>query len=100
MKKFTSEMVDDYAAKLLFSLTAEENKMVLDEFDVVDKNIDIINEIEGLSEIEPMTHTLDDFEVFLREDEVIPSININEAFRNAKEVEGREIVVPKVVENE
>jgi len=100
MAKFTKEMVDDYAEKLLIGLTDEENQMVLEEFNIIDKQIDSINDIEGLNDIEPMTHTLDDFEVFLREDEVIPSININEAFRNAKEVEGREIVVPKVVENE
>ena len=43
--KFTSEMVDDYADKLLIGLTEEENKMVLEEFDIIDKNINIINEI-------------------------------------------------------
>lgn len=98
MKKFTSEMVDDYAAKLLFSLTAEENKMVLDEFDVVDKNIDIINEIEGLSEIEPMTHTLDDFAFQLRADEATVSIPVQEALRNAAKTEGRGIEIPKAVD--
>ena len=41
MAKFTSEMVDDYADKLLIGLTKEENQMVLDEFDIIDKNIDI-----------------------------------------------------------
>ena len=45
MSKFTSEMVDDYADKLLIGLTKEENKMVLDEFEIIDSNIDIINEI-------------------------------------------------------
>ena len=34
MSKFTKEMVDDYADKLLIGLTPEENKMVLDEFDI------------------------------------------------------------------
>ena len=29
MSKFTKEMVDDYADKLLIGLTDEENKMVL-----------------------------------------------------------------------
>lgn len=32
MSKFTEEMVDSYALKLLIGLTREENKMVLDEF--------------------------------------------------------------------
>ena len=30
MEKFTKEMVNDYADKLLIGLTEEENKMVLD----------------------------------------------------------------------
>ena len=44
--KFTKEMVDNYADKLLIGLTEEENKMVLDEFEIIDKNIDLINEIK------------------------------------------------------
>ena len=98
MKKFTKEMVDDYAEKLLIGLTDEENKMVLDEFEIIDKNIDIINEIEGLKDIEPMTHALDDFTYSLREDIAEESIPIEDALRNAGKVEGREIEVPKVVD--
>jgi len=98
MGKFTKEMVDDYANKLLIGLTAEENKMVLDEFETIDKTIDMINQIEGLSELEPMTHTLDDFVYVLREDIAEESIPIDEALKNAGAIEGREIEVPKVVE--
>lgn len=98
MNKFTSEMVDNLADKLLIGLTPEENQMVLEEFEIIDKNIDIINEIEGLSEIEPMTHTLDDFECVLRDDEAQDSIPVDVALRNAAKTEGREIEVPKVVE--
>ena len=58
MNKFTKEMVDDYADKLLIGLTPEENKMVLDEFEIIDQNIDLINRIPGISEVEPMTHCL------------------------------------------
>ena len=36
MARFTKEMVDSYADKLLIGLTPEENKMVLDEFEVID----------------------------------------------------------------
>ena len=61
MSKFTSEMVDDYADKLLIGLTKEENKMVLDEFEIIDSNIDIINEIPNIEKVEPMTHFLDNF---------------------------------------
>ena len=73
MSKFTKEMVDDYADKLLIGLTPEENKMVLDEFDIIDNQINIINDIPGIEKVEPMTHALDDFEYELREDVVVES---------------------------
>lgn len=97
MNKFTKEMVDDYADKLLIGLTDEENKMVLDEFEIIDKNIDLINEIEDIEQVEPMTHTLDDFTYELREDVVEDSIPIEELLQNCDDYEGREVVVPKVV---
>ena len=97
MSKFTSEMVDSYADKLLIGLSPEENKMVLDEFDVIDKNIDLINEIDNIESVEPMTHTLDDFEYELREDIVEESVPIEDLLRNSDDTEDRSIVVPKVV---
>ena len=98
MAKFTSEMVDDYAEKLLIGLTKEENQMVLDEFEIIDKNIDIINEIENISEVEPMTHCLDNFEYELREDIVEESVDIDSLLQNCDETLDREVQVPKVVE--
>ena len=95
--KFTKEMVDDYADKLLIGLTPEENKMVLDEFDVIDKQINIINNIPGLEKVEPMTHALDDFEFELREDVIEESIPIEDLLANCDDVSGREVEVPKVV---
>ena len=98
MAKFTKEMVDDYAEKLLIGLTDEENKMVLDELESIDKNIDLINEIPNIKEVEPMTHALDDFVIELREDIAEESIRIEDALRNAGKTDGREIEVPKVVD--
>lgn len=97
MEKFTKEMVDDYAEKLLIGLTDEENQMVLDEFEVIDKNIDLINKIQNISEVEPMTHCLDDFEFELREDEVEESIDIEDLLSNCDVCTDREVEVPKVV---
>ena len=87
MGKFTKEMVDDYANKLLISLTDEENKMVLEEFDY----------IPNISEVEPMTHALDDFDVVLSDDVSKPSVPIEDLLRNADDIDGREIEVVKVV---
>lgn len=98
MSKFTKEMVNDYAEKLLIGLTDEETKLVLDEFEVIDKSIDLINKIPNIEQIEPMTHALDDFTCELREDIYAETIPIEDALRNAGATDGREIEVPKVVE--
>lgn len=98
MDKFTEEVVDDLAGKLLIGLTKEENKMVLEEFDIIDCNIDIINKIPNIESIEPMTHCLDDFEYELREDIKEESISIEEILQNCDLYTDREIEVPTVVE--
>ena len=97
MNKFTKEMVDSYAEKLLIGLTEEENKMVLEEFEEIDKSINLVNKIKGIEEIEPMTHCLDDFEYVLREDNYEESLSIEEILSNSDKTEDREIVVPKIV---
>jgi len=97
MSKFTKEMVDNYADKLLIGLTEEENAMVLKEFEVIDENLDLLNQIDGLCDAEPMTHCLDDFYYELRDDVVEESPAIEDLLKNSDVTEDREIVVPKVV---
>ena len=98
MSKFTKEMVNEYADKLLIGLTIEEQNMVLEEFDIIDKNIDLINKIPNIEKVEPMTHALDDFVYELREDVVEDSAPIEELLQNCDSYTEREIEVPKVVE--
>jgi len=98
-KKFTKEMVNDYANKLLIGLSEEENQMVLNEFEIIDKNIDIINQIPGISDVEPMSWCLDRVIEELREDEIEESITIEQLLSNSDRVTDREIEVPKVVGN-
>lgn len=97
MSKFTKELVDDYADKLLIGLTPEENKMVLEEFDQIDKNMELISSFTGISEVEPMTHCLDDFTYTLHEDIPTISPSVDELLQNCDKKEGREVEVPKVV---
>ncbi len=100
MQKFTKEMVDDYANKLLIGLTKEENKMVLDEFDIIDKNMDLVNKIPNIEDVEPMTYCLDEIYTELREDVADESVSIEDLLSNSDDVEDREIVVPRVVGGE
>ena len=97
MNKFTKEMVLEYADKLLIGLTDDETKMVLDEFESIDSNIDLINKISNIESVEPMTHCLDDFICEMAEDIVEESSLIEDILANSDEVMDREITVPKVV---
>lgn len=97
MSKFTKEMVLDYADKLLIGLTDEESKRVLDEFELIDSNIDLINKISNIESVEPMTHCLDDFICEMDEDIAYESSLIEDILANSDEVIDREITVPKVV---
>lgn len=98
MARFTKEMVVDYADKLLIGLTEEEVTMVLDEFEIIDKNIDLINVIPNISKVEPMTHCLDNFIYELRDDVPDESVDIDELLQNCDSYLNREVKVPKVVE--
>lgn len=100
MNKFTEELVDSLAEKLLIKLTREENKMILDEFAIIDETLSKVEKIENLKKVTPMTHTLDNFSFSLREDEVKESIKIEDALRNCDKTEGREVEVPIVVGGE
>lgn len=94
---FTKETVKKLADLLLIGLSDEETEMVFDEFEVIDADINKINEIEGIENIEPMTHALDDFEFELRDDVIKESVEIDELLQNSDDTDDREISVPKVV---
>ena len=98
MSKFTKEMVDNYADKLLIGLTDLENQMVLDEMDEMDAAIDkALNSIPNLSEVEPMSWALDRVIESLREDIVEDSIPLDDLLQNSGCVSGDAIEVPRVV---
>ena len=95
---FNEATIDKLADLLMIGLTPEENKMVLDEFEVIDKNINKINKIEGIENAQPMTHALDNFECELREDVAIESPSIEDLLSNCDFTDDREVEVPKVVD--
>ena len=96
-KKFTLEMVNDYADKLLIGLTEEEANMVLEEFSIIDETINKINDIKDIEKIDPMTHCLDRYITELRSDDVEESIPVDELLQNCDLHTDREVELPKVV---
>ena len=55
---------------------------IMSEKYLIDANIDLINEIDGIAEASVMTHTLDDFIYELREDIEEESIKVEEILQN------------------
>ena len=94
---FTKEKVMKLADLLMIGLTEEETNMVFEEFAVIDANINKINDIEGISEVAPMTHCLDDFTYELREDIPEESIPLDELLQNCDDIDDGAVSVPKVV---
>ena len=98
MSNFTKEMIDNYADKLLIGLTDEERTMIQEEFDDIEKNMELINEIDDIKDVEPQSFPFDMEMTDLRSgEEEEATIPIDELLRNAGKVEGREVEVPKVV---
>lgn len=96
MSKFTKEMIDNYADKLLIGLTKEENETVLNEFEIIEARMDLINGIEGLSEVEPMHYPFT-IESKIRDGQKISNDNVEDLLKNSDKISDREIEVPKVV---
>lgn len=98
MSNFTKEMIDDYADKLLIGLTEEERTNIQKEFDEIEKNMDLINQIPNIKDTEPLSYPFEMIIDDLRsDDEVMEEIPIDDLLRNCDHYEGREVEVPKVV---
>lgn len=98
MSNFTKEMIDDYADKLLIGLTEEERTNIQEEFDEIEKNMDLINQIPNINDTEPLSYPFEMIIDDLRsDDEVMEEIPIDDLLRNCDQYEGREVEVPKVV---
>lgn len=97
MKEFTIEEIIDYADKLLIGLSKEETTSIKEEFSCIDKNIDKINNIPNLQSVTPSAFPFNLYTASLREDVAEPSVPVELLLANDKDVEGREVKVPKVV---
>ena len=96
MSKFNEELMYDYADKLLIGLTLDEAKTLVEEFDVIEERMDLINEIEGISEVEPMHYPFI-IEPNIRDGKEINNDLTQELLKNCDKVSDTEIEVPKVV---
>ena len=98
MSNFTKEMIDNYADKLLIGLTEEERTMIQEEFDDIEKNMELINKIDGIKDVEPLSYPYEmEIDDLRSDDETDETIEIDTLLRNAGQIDGREVEVQKVV---
>ena len=95
MDKETLKML---ANKLMFTMKEEEYETLMDEFDIILRQMDLIGNIPDIYKVEPMTYpfVLDD--VSLREDKVVDELEIDEILANSGSNLYNQVKLPKVVE--
>lgn len=94
----SKEKLKDYGEKLMFRLEEEQYETLETEFDVILEQMKLIEQLDGIEQVEPMTFPFECKDATFREDVVGDTITPTVALANAKDTKGNEIRVPKVVE--
>jgi len=97
MEKVTKDLLKTAANKLMFDMSDEQYETLLEEFDVIVKQMELVGKIKGVDEVEPMTFPYEIKTTFLREDKATKPLDRDEALKNAKDVVDGQIRLPKVV---
>ena len=91
MKKVTIEVLKKAANNLLFDMSDEQYQTLLNEFDIIQQQMEIIGTLKNIDNVSPMTFPFDVSISYLREDEPSQPLKQEEALKNAHDV------VPKVL---
>ena len=86
------------ANKLMFTKEDSEYDTLLEEFDVMIKQMDLIGKIDGIENIEPMCYPFPLSDVSLRDDDVSEELEIDEILVNSGSNLYNQVKLPKVVE--
>lgn len=97
MKKVTIEVLKKAANNLLFDMSDEQYQTLLDEFDIIQQQMEIIGTLKNIDNVTPMTFPFDVSVSYLREDEPSQPLKQEEALKNAHDVVLGQIKLPKVV---
>lgn len=97
MKKVDKNVLKEAANKLMFDMSEEQYDTLLEEFEIIIKQMELISDIPGVDDAEPMTFPFDVASSFLREDIPEEPLNREDTLKNAKDVVDGQIRLPKVV---
>ena len=96
----TRDKLEEYAKKLMFEMNDDEYMTLENEFDIILKQMEFIDNIKDIGDVAPMTFPFD-LELddnCLREDVYSNEISFEDMKVNVKEYENNMVKVPKVVE--
>ena len=92
------EILEMLANKLMFTMNDSEYDTLLDEFDTILKQMELIGNIDGIDSVEPMVYPFPLSDVVLREDNVSDELEIDEILVNSGSTLYNQVKLPKVVE--
>lgn len=92
------EKLKKYAKLLMFDMKEEEYETLQEEFDIILKQMDLIEQIPNIKDVKPMTFPFINTDARLREDEVKDYLTTGEVLANTKHQVDDQVKIPKVVE--
>ncbi len=97
MLKYDLDILKKCANNLMFDMSDEEYHILLDEFKIITKQMELLGEIDGLNEVTPMVFPFDVSTSYLRDDVAEECLSKEEVLKNAKDTLDGQIKLPKVV---
>ncbi|MEG0576915.1 MAG: hypothetical protein RRY22_01180 [Bacilli bacterium] len=93
-----NEKLKEYAGKLMFDMEDSEYETLANEFEVILKQMELIENMEEIKNVEPLFYPFPVTLETLRNDEEIRTVDNQTILKNASKTEGREVEIRKVVE--
>ena len=97
VKPVNKEVLKEAANKLMFDMSDKEYETLIEEFEIITKQMELIGEIPGVDDVEPMTFPFEVTNDYLRDDVIEETITKEDALKNSKRKKGDYIVLPRVV---
>lgn len=97
MKEINKSVLKDASSRLLFDMTEDQYDVLEKEFAILIKQMDLIGQIQGVDDFEPMTFPFDVTTDLLRDDVPSEPLSREIALHNAKDIVDGQIKLPKVV---
>ncbi len=97
MKKVNKDVLKDAANRLYFDMTDDQYETLLEEFDTIQSEFELMGQIGGVDEATPMTFPFDVSIDYLRDDVPEEPLKAEDVLKNAGNVKDGQIKLPKVV---